>query len=405
MNALRTLSAALAALLALAPAAASASGFVVYEMSGEGMAKGSAVAADSDEPAALWYNPGSMAFLPDASVTVGVLAALGLATFEPASGGPDQEANKDIYWLPRLFADVAVTDWMHAGLGVYSIYGLGLSWKNDWVGREDGIAAEMATVSFNPAVSFRILKNVGLGIGFVAMKASADLTNGLPEVAGGDVRFGGEAWAFGGHAGLTIKGIADMLDIGLAYRSRMNATFDGRVDFDPYPEFARKLVDQEASAGITMPDIFTLGFGLDATQRLRLNADVNLVLWQVYDETVLALDDGSKLATVHDYEPSIIARLGMELRPEAVDGLAIRAGLNYDQSPAPDGKVSPTMPDAEKVNLTAGLGYRVSWFRGDLGYMFMYYLPNEVRGADVSPDGTYKTTGHLLALTLSAVVE
>jgi len=398
------LSAALAAAV-LAPAAAQASGFLVYEMSGEGMAKGSAVAADATEPTALWYNPGSMVFLPPASFQVGVLSAVGFGKFEPAAGSQTENASPDVYWLPRMFADVQVTDWLHAGLGVYSIYGLGIAWEDDWVGREDGISAEMATLSLNPALSVRLHERVGLGAGFVAMKGSADLTSGLPQAVGGKVRFGGEDWAFGAHAGMTVKAIPDLLDVGLAWHGRMTLTLDGKADFDPSPEFARDLTDQGASADITMPDIFTAGVALNLSPSLRLSTDWNVILWDVYDETVLKLDDGTEQVTVHDYEPSFIARLGIDWKTSFVDGMALRGGFIYDQSPAPDGRISPTLPDAEKLDFTLGVGQRIGWLKADLGYMLMIYLPNEQKGNPNSPDGTYSSIGHMVALTVGAVID
>ena len=40
-----------------------ASGFLIYDISGQAMARASAVSADVDEPAAVWFNPANLVYL------------------------------------------------------------------------------------------------------------------------------------------------------------------------------------------------------------------------------------------------------------------------------------------------------------------------------------------------------
>ncbi len=379
----------------------SASGFMVPELSASAMGRGSAIVADTDDPALIWYNVGGTAFLPPASISLGALFAMGTTDFEPADGGPTHTTKDKIFTLPRVFIDAAVADWMHVGLGFYTAYGLGNAYEEDWVGRVNGISSEMTTVSFNPTLSFKILPNLGFGVGFVAMKASAELINGLPEAVGGQVQFGGEAWAFGGNAGLTFKAIPDVLNVGLSYRSRMVVPLEGRVDFDPHPDFAPVLLDQKGSAEITTPDYMTAGVSWYATPRLRLSLDANYILWSLYDDLVLKLEDGSEQVTSYGYTNSFIVRIGAEWKPEFAEGLALRGGFIYDDNPAEDGRVGPTLPDADKLNFTVGVGYQIDWFRVDASYMFNYYLPNEVSGFATTPDGTYKALAHMAAISVT----
>jgi len=52
-----------AAALALAAGPARASGFLVYDLSGEAIGRASAVSAETREPAANWFNPAALAYL------------------------------------------------------------------------------------------------------------------------------------------------------------------------------------------------------------------------------------------------------------------------------------------------------------------------------------------------------
>lgn len=383
---------------------ATASGFMVPELSASGMGKGSAIVADYDDPALIWYNPAGTAFLPAASFSGGVLFAIGHTDFKPAGGGDTIGTIDKLYELPRIYADVALVDWMHLGLGFYTAYGMGVKYDNDWLGREDGISSEMTTVSLNPNLSFKVHPQVGIGFGFVAMKAASELVNGLPEAVGGDVKFGGEGWAFGGTAGVTIKAIPGVLDFGLSYRSRMVLSMDGRVDFDPHPDFASSLLDQKASAEITTPDYITGGVAWNALPNLRIALDCNYIIWSVYDKLMLKMDDGTEQGNSYNYKNSVIIRLGAEWRPESVDGLALRGGFIWDQNPGTDGNVGPTMPDSDKLNFTVGLGYKFGWFRADASYMLNVYLDHDVKGVAFSPEGNYGGLAHMAGVSLTAFI-
>lgn len=379
-----------------------ASGFMVPELSASAMGKGSAIVADYDDPALIWYNVGGTAFLPPASISLGALFAFGHTEFEPAGGGEAVGTIDKFFTLPRVFMDAAVLDWMHVGFGFYTAYGLGNKYDEEWIGRVNAISAEMQSVSFNPTLAFKVHPQLGIGVGFVAMKAAAELVNGLPEAVGGKVLFGGEGWTYGAHAGVTFKAIPEVLSIGASYRSRMALGLDGRVDFDPHPDFAPVLLDQKGSAEINTPDYIRLGVSWFVTPRLRLSLDGDYVMWSVYDKLVLELEDGQQIATNYGYEDAFMVRIGVEWKPEAAEGLAIRGGFIYDDSPAVDGKVGPTLPDADKLNFCVGVGYQMDWLRFDAGYMLNYYLPNEVKGFDTTPDGTYKTLAHLASISVAA---
>ena len=60
---------------ALAARPCLASGFLIADISGQALARASAVSADVDEPAAVYYNPANLAFLGGVSASAGELFA------------------------------------------------------------------------------------------------------------------------------------------------------------------------------------------------------------------------------------------------------------------------------------------------------------------------------------------
>lgn len=398
---IRSLTAALLGVVLLAAPQARAGGFLVYDVSGEAVARGSAVVGSVTTPDAVWYNPAGLSFGPAYGVSLGTVYTTAKSVFSPRGGGPTESTLPGNYFLPHLFASVKATDWMQVGLGAYSTFGLGNQWKKDWSGATGSIQSSMTTITLNPTLSFRLHRDVSLGVGVQVVRASLDALQALPEPIGGTARFGGTAWGYGANAGVMWRAIPDRLSVGLTYRSRVKLGFKGRIDLDPNPDFQRDLPDGPITTGITLPDILALGVTFKPVPEVEIGIDGNLILWHVYDRTTVKRTDGQVLADVpHGCDDSIALRFGVDWATPA-KGLNVRAGLIYDRTPTRQDLLDPSMPDSDQVDITAGLGYRWKWLKADLGYQYIQFFPNESKTGAVGPEGTYRTRAHFLALTLA----
>ena len=105
-------------LLIAAPATAQASGFVLYEQSASALGRGSAVSASTDEPAAAFYNPATLAFAaPWGASTSGMLVRFG-SRFSPSDGGADTDSLGQSYLVPALYAHAAVAERVRLALAI-----------------------------------------------------------------------------------------------------------------------------------------------------------------------------------------------------------------------------------------------------------------------------------------------
>src|SRR5690606_41998892 len=59
-----------------------------------------------------------------------------------------------------------------------------------------------------------------------------------------------------------------------------------------------------------------------------------------------------------NYKNSWVYKIGAEVR--AAERLWLRAGVYYDLTPVKKGYMTPETPDANRLGLTAGVGYRIS---------------------------------------------
>jgi long-chain fatty acid transport protein len=390
---------------ALAARPCRAAGFLIYDVSGSAIARASAVTADDEEPAAVWFNPANLAFMGGVGASAGGVFITNKSTFSPAGGGPDTSTDRGNFLLPEFFANGRITDRVAVGMGVYSTFGIGITWPDDWVGREAAIKAKLETLSFNPTVAVLVHRQISVAAGFDAIRGVVDFTNGLPAIIGGDVRLAGGAWGYGFNVGALYKIYPGRLHVALTYRSRVALHFDdGRAHFSPAnPDFAPVLPDQGGTASITLPDIITVGVMGRPRPDLALTFDANLTLWSTYDRIDINFQSAPARAIVPNGQNSFTLRAGADWTlPARVPGLHLRGGLIYDQSAIPSSNLGPGLPDANRIDVALGAGYGRGHFRGDLGYLLVVFLPADATGGTEGPVGTYNTIAHLLALTLTA---
>lgn len=410
MKSLKTLAAICAALtigtFARMPNARAA-GFLIYDMSAEAMAKASAVSASTQEPAAIWFNPAAISFMPGYQFSAGGVMVVAENAFSPKGGGEDVDAETGLFFIPTVYGTFEILDWLHAGIGISSPFGLGISWPEDWMGRVHAIEATVQTVVINPTLSFKVWKNLSIAVGFDAIYGTVDMTNGLPDPIGGTVRIGGTTWGFGANAGITWRILPNVLHAAFAYRSRVELAFDGNADFDPEAEeFASSLPDQKGSAAITIPDIFTLGMMYKPIPDLEITFDVNVVMWSTYDELELKFEreETPDEVLARNWKDTITLRLGVDytlpINPQ-FGKFQARIGFIFDQNPSPKRTLAPSLPDANRVDLGLGVGYSYKWMKVDLGYLLVYFLPTKSTTGQEGPEGTYNSVAHLMGLTFT----
>ncbi len=379
-------------------------GFLVYDVSAEAMGKGSAVTASVNEPAAVFFNPAALAHMEGYQFSLGTVWVNANAAFEDAATGEKTKAipRKGGFFLPTIYGMARINKWISVGLGVYTIFGLGIEWPDDWQGREHSIMADIETVTFSPTVSIRLHDKFSIGMGLNVVRGVVDMTNGLPEAIGGHVQIGGATFGFGGHFAMLYRPIPNKLHFGATYHSRVRLSFDGRADFEPeHEEFVPELQDQGGKAVITLPDIIALGVMYRPIPKLTITFDTNVVMWSTYDELKLDFESREDQILKRGNKPAATFRLGFEYETP-VKGLKARLGLIFDMNPAPEKYLSPSLPDADRIDVGAGIGYEWKWLKVDLGYLFVYFLDSKSTGGEEGPVGTYRSTAHLMALTFTA---
>ena len=94
---------------ALAARPCLASGFLIYDISGQAIGRASAVSADVDEPAAVWFNPANLVYMGGVSASAGGVFVTSKSSFSPAGGGAETSSERGNFFLPAVFANGRIT--------------------------------------------------------------------------------------------------------------------------------------------------------------------------------------------------------------------------------------------------------------------------------------------------------
>lgn len=382
--------------------AAFASGFLVYDQGADAMGKASAVVGGVTEPDAIFYNPAGLSFTKGFGITLGSnLTFSRNMKFEATDTGATTAGGDRFFYAGQVYASAQITDWMHLGAGLFAPFGGGVTWPSDWIGRTYITYTNIVGLYINPVVSFKITSKLSIAAGFQLVRGTLELKQGTPD-GQGIAHLGFDGWGYGGNLGIMYRA-SKKVSLGIAYRSRVKIPLaGGRVDFQNIPiEFNNNFEDQGASTRITMPDIISLGVTFKPIDILSIGVDVNYIAWDSFDKLPITFEKGVLPNPINPkkYHGASIFRMAAEYDTEL--GFLIRAGVAYEQSPAPRAYMGADVPDPDRIDFT--VGFRLpsfwDWFVSDFSYMLQWGIPVKADTAVMSPIGKYSFLVHVVAFS------
>jgi long-chain fatty acid transport protein len=425
-NRFSTRGAVLAVALVFTAAAAHAAGFGIFEQGTRAMGMGMAYTAQADDPSALFYNAGGLAFMEERDFSLGftyITATTaeykGLAGTPLAGAKAEQEKLSEFpvhgYWIEPISRD-----WKF-GLALTSPFGLTTEWKDpaNFPGRYLSTKAALRAIDLNPTIGWQVTPNFGLGFGAIARFSDVELHRYIPAQIPGTpiVLDGGRVDldssfepGFGFNVGFLHK-YNNSFQWGMSYRSKVKIDYSGDARFTQIPTgippldaalaavipFGQKV---PVETQIEFPDMASLGVNVALSANTRLEVDVNWTGWSSFDEVPLDFKGHPLIsgAIPEEWEDVMNYRLGFLWKVPS--GSEWRFGYIYDETPQPDKHVSPLLPDANRNGYTVGWGRQFSSTNLDLALM---YLPFDERTTRTNTDGfngTYNQTAWLFGATI-----
>ncbi len=408
------------------------SGFLIYEHGAAAMAMGGAFVAIANNPTAIFHNPAGIAWLDGTQVSVGTTLITSNASVNLMNLGESFDAKRKWFYPSTAYISHKLNDWLTAGFGFFTPYGLGLEWPNTedkpFPLRYISTKSDMKSFFFNPTLAFKVNEYLSVAVGASYIHSILEFNLTEPFILGPttivdvpailDVT--GSGWGL--NAGFLYR--EENFSLGFNWRGGFKLDYkDGDLDLDltkirALNPLAPESVKGTASTSFNLPHILALGAAFNLTEKLLVAVDLHFVLWSSYDEFVVAVDvDIEDLypAGVADkvveenWMDSSIIRVGVQYTLN--DNLDLRGGFLYDFTPQPIETMDPILPDSDRWAITAGFGYKFSKFVLNVAYQFEPFLDRTSPNRDIPllihpltgvnlGEGEYTNTAHLIGISL-----
>ncbi|MFI5157929.1 MAG: OmpP1/FadL family transporter, partial [Sphingobacteriales bacterium] len=215
---------------ALMPVISFAQGFQVNLEGEKQIGMGHTGTGVIQDGAAVFFNPGAVAMLPQNYVQGGISPLFFKSDFNPqGTNVQDHTANK----IATPFTFYAVwgpkDSFWKLGLGVYTPFGGLTDWGNNWEGKYVLESLNLKAIYIQPTLSIKLADFLSIGGGFVYNRGSVDLTQAIPltNSAGqdGHAELKGSGKGYGWNAGIYIV-TEDGITVGITHRSEVNTTIN-----------------------------------------------------------------------------------------------------------------------------------------------------------------------------------
>jgi long-chain fatty acid transport protein len=407
-----------------------AQGYGVYEQSACAMGRGgAAVAAPCADGSSIFFNPAGLAFESGTLLSAGGSIISPRGTFEGDVAGVFSRLRDKNYFAPAVYYRRSLPRRVTFGVGLFAPYGLTTDWPSDSVGRFLGYKSLVESIYVQPTVAFRANERVAVGAGVditylrVQLRRRADLSTqplpgapnltfaalGVPEGTDfADLDLKGNAFHAGFHVGVLVRP-HDRVSFGARFLSGQKVDVDdgelettqiptGLVTRAPLPGIpAGTPLDtliapafsqggplstgQGASTSLPLPAQFVVGSAVDVTDALRLLADYQFTNWSAFDVLDINTELAPRNVIVEDFRDAHGLRAGAEYKLS--DRTTLRGGFVANTAAVPDQTVTPNLPEGERLQITGGLGQRLTnrlWL--DLYYIHLFQDDRRGRTTD-----------------------
>jgi long-chain fatty acid transport protein len=426
---------------------AAAQGYGVFEQGTCMMARaGAGVAAPCDDGSAGFFNPAALALDRDRVLTLGGVMVGPRGGFDTFEGQRLDDMSPNWIPVPGIHLAMPIGQKAAIGLSVFAPYGLTTEWPTTFEGRFTAYETTLQSPMFQPTFAYKFSDAVSFGIGLditenmVELNQRLDLSTqqlapgitfaqlGVPKYTDfADFYIHGGKRTFGFNLGFLVKPPDKPVSFGARYMGRQKVTLDDMelestqintnlrtpvplpgipagtpIDALLAPQFASggRLSSQAAATELYLPEQLIVGIGIRPAEKWQLALDVQWVNWSLFESLDFATSNGLEEKIYKGYEDTVGLRFGVEYF--ATEKTTLRGGAMWHQGAAPEGSVTPELPEGARGEFTLGTGFQaMKKIRLDLAYQYISQMDRFGRTQLTGPNtGTYIFGAHLFGAGL-----
>ncbi|MFK7921520.1 MAG: OmpP1/FadL family transporter [Bacteroidia bacterium] len=367
----------------------------------------------SVDASALYFNPGAAAFIDRNQLLIGSTIVFPHTEFLQQfpslyqANMTQQSLTPSFFYALFRMGKEGIWKDLRWGLALNTPYLTNTRWPDDWAGNQLSQEFSLTFFTLQPTISWKINSKVSVGLGvslgFGSMLVRKALPENGPNESDANLQYSGSGNLYGINAGIAIRP-NDQLQLGISYKSEMTMKIDsGEARYTVPLSLQRLYPNGNFQTQIHLPYTINAGLSYKANERVMVVAEINYQNWSTWDSLRLDFSEESQqvqdTAIVQGFKNTWSYRLGAEFELNEV--LQVRIGGYYELTPVPEGLLSPELPDANRIGLSAGLGLRlIKGLQLDLAYLYEYAGERSSFFRPAAFGGTYLSYGFHLGAGL-----
>jgi len=353
----------------------------------------------------MFFNPGALSMMETKTdFSIGASGIISKISFQKTGQNLVSETNNKLSTPFYVYGAGKIGEKWAVGLAIYTPYGSSAEWESGWEGRLLIQNIALQAIFFQPTVSYQLTDKLGIGAGLVYTSGSVKLEKGLNYGPDSYVELDGSASSLGFNLGAFYTA-SEKLSIGVNYRSKIMMDVSGGDAKFHVPVSVGTTIPTENkfSASLPLPGNLDFGVSYQATEKLLLAAEVNWVMWGVYETLEFTFEEKGELLnskSPREYKDTFIPRIGAEYTLN--DMFTFRAGAYYDQSPTNEDYFTPETVSLDNLAFTLGVGFHpTERLSIDLSYLQISGLEAKKNYQPDNFGGTYKNAAFIPSFGLS----
>ena len=398
----------LAVAVAIVSTNAWSAGFQLNEFSSSGLGRAySGEGAIADDAGNVSRNPALITMFDRPTFSGGAVFVdpdVNISGTSPSGRSTDADNIAPTAWVPNLHFVAPINEQFGWGASVTSNYGLATEFNNSYTAGSVAGKTDLTTVNLNLSGAYRLDNHWSFGLGFDAVYARAKIERYAgdlgpllaasnpslgplaPTVAGipADTQIThlkGDEWGFGWNAGILYELDKDNR-YGLTYRSEVKIDFDGDYKsslpaaFNPilagYNLYGTSGATIPGSLTLNLPEMWELSGYNRVAPQWAVHYSLTYTSWSQFQELKAKGSDGQTLFQKEEgFRDAYRIALGTTYYMD--DNWTFRTGIAFDDSPVPADKRSISIPDQDRLWLSAGTTYAFNEDASvDLGVSYMH---------------------------------
>lgn len=386
--------------LSLLPATVFAGGFQIPQQGIKSTGLGGAFTGICTDASSVFFNPGGMTNIFGQNVTfagVGLFPSVSVLT--PDNVNTNQTSS--VYTPIEFYYDAQVCKNLWLGLSINNQFGAAASYPNNWEGEYIVQTIKLQTFMFQPTIAYKVCDQLSIGAGFIYTLGTFGGTKAIPltgattsgdTTSNGEVNLNGTGHAFGYNIGIFSKlfekkadssSWGEAITLGVSYRSGLAFSVpNGTATFTQIPaSLTSQFPSSEGvSTSVSLPGVLSAGIAFKFSKGYKWDFmvayDFNLTYWSSYDSLRFSFADPNTPASTSQYgwKNATAQRVGIEAT--YLKKYSLRAGYYIDNTPEPDGSVTPEVVDGSNAGFSLGASYQ---FNNGLSLDIAYLNSNFTR--------------------------